>query len=887
MNIRYRLTLIVFLFGASLISQAQNYRISGGSNYSLILCQNGTIATWGSGALGQTGTSVGIPNGDVTSPTRIFDLPEIIKIDAGRGSHALGITCDGAVAAWGNNSHSQLGNCSMTSDFSANAVYVSGIGGVGILRDVKAIAAGGTASFALTADNKVVSWGFNGDEFNTLGGENYGVLGIGSTSETYISCFPQYVIDLEGNPIQNIIAIDAGETNTFALTADGQVYSWGDNQNEGNARTGSGAVAGFVTDENGDPIQNIVSIAAGDAHCLALDVKGNIWAWGGDWGPGQIGNSNASGVPGSGYWYLPYATKVAGGESSEEFLGDEDPIVAIGAGQSHSLAVTKQGFLYAWGGSLPATNGSSSDQYGMLGAGGTTASGCKRSGFQGSEDTKPGMDLGDNTTPVLALTAAGTPLTGIVDVSAGDFWSFAITRDNEVYVAGYGPNGELGTGNTIECYFTELIVPNCVLVAENPNLALASNEVCKDDNHTFNPGVIPPGFKAVWTLPNGSTVIQNNPYGLDGSTGMLELSLSVDNIQFDELGTYKLDVTDQRTATQRICQPLADINLVAELKEFDANYSASTNLEFCGNSFVVAVDGTPNGVYEWYPSMESTALLGTTEGVQGELILGTFEAEDVFGTTPNRELTVYAEDVSAAETTLVEELVVSNWNTFNAQGQVSRLYFTVHKGFTLNAIDVIYYSFSPTMNTTVKIFTLEGTPVKEVSSEPFGKSGRDTISIGLNVELEVGEYYIEAENIATANTFNEEAFKSYSVNNSPILEYTSVYRDFPGYINWDISMGNLFPCKRIPVTVYENCPPVITQLDKNEIDIVVSPNPFKDVLSVLSANEISRIELIDQQGKVVLLTKTNVLDTTLLSSGVYALKAYLKNGIFVEQVVKD
>jgi alpha-tubulin suppressor-like RCC1 family protein len=101
------------------------------------------------------------------------------------------------------------------------------------------------------------------------------------------------------------VAIAAGWYHSLALTAEGRVVAWGDNE-YGQANAPSG-------------LSNVVAIAAGYYHSLALTTEGRVVAWG-DNGYGQ--------------------TNVPSGLSNA---------VAIAAGKYHSLALTAEGRMVAWG----------------------------------------------------------------------------------------------------------------------------------------------------------------------------------------------------------------------------------------------------------------------------------------------------------------------------------------------------------------------------------------------------------------------------------------------------------------------------------------------------------------------------------------------------------
>src|SRR6185369_10829783 len=74
-------------------------------------------------------------------------------------------------------------------------------------------------------------------------------------------------------------AVAAGNGFTLALASDGTVWGWGLNN--------LGQLANDTTTEEHSPVQvgsgsltNIVAIAAGSAHGLAVKDDGTVWAWG-------------------------------------------------------------------------------------------------------------------------------------------------------------------------------------------------------------------------------------------------------------------------------------------------------------------------------------------------------------------------------------------------------------------------------------------------------------------------------------------------------------------------------------------------------------------------------------------------------------------------------
>ncbi len=105
--------------------------------------------------------------------------------------------------------------------------------------------------------------------------------------------------------LTNVVAIAAGQNHSLALGADGTVAAWGcDCNGQTDVPTG---------------LANTVSIAAGGNHSLALAADGRVTAWG----------DNAAGM-----LYVPTGLI---------------NVVAIAAGFEHSLALKADGTVAAWG----------------------------------------------------------------------------------------------------------------------------------------------------------------------------------------------------------------------------------------------------------------------------------------------------------------------------------------------------------------------------------------------------------------------------------------------------------------------------------------------------------------------------------------------------------
>ena len=129
------------------------------------------------------------------------------------------------------------------------------------LTGVKAIAAGGSHSPALTASGGVYTWGDNGD----------GQLGDGTTADgssprrvlTTFGVFPRVRL----LQLTSITAIAAGLRHNLALKANGVVMGWGLNSYGQATGTASSPLVAATTVTG---VSKVTEIAAGGSHSLAL-----------------------------------------------------------------------------------------------------------------------------------------------------------------------------------------------------------------------------------------------------------------------------------------------------------------------------------------------------------------------------------------------------------------------------------------------------------------------------------------------------------------------------------------------------------------------------------------------------------------------------------------
>ncbi|NHM26454.1 PKD domain-containing protein [Desulfofundulus sp. TPOSR] len=332
--------------------------IAGGGYHSLALKQDGTVWAWGHNGWGELGD--GTKKTRVT-PVQVQGLTDVVAVSGGVG-YSLALKSDGTVWTWGRNDYGQLGDG--TTEDRLTPVQVQG------LADVVAVAATWYHSLALKSDGTVWAWGRNWA----------GQLGDG-TKKTRVT-----PVQVQG--LTDVVAVAAGCERSLAVKRDGTVWVWGSNA--------YGAL-GDGTEEccRLTPVQvqglaDVVAVAAGDFHSLALKFDGTVWTWGRNW-YGELGDGTRE--------KRLYPVQVQG-------LAD---VVAVAAGDEHSLALKSDGTVWAWG----------RNWAGQLGDG-----------------TRE-----DRLTPVQVQG-----LTDVIAVSGEASHSLALKSDGTVWAWGYNYFGQLGDG---------------------------------------------------------------------------------------------------------------------------------------------------------------------------------------------------------------------------------------------------------------------------------------------------------------------------------------------------------------------------------------------------------------------------------------------------------
>jgi alpha-tubulin suppressor-like RCC1 family protein len=234
------------------------------------------------------------------------------------------------------------------------------------------------------------------------GDNELGELGDGGTE--FKSTVP---VPVSLPPHTRITSFQAGCQHVLALTSTGKVLAWGDNFNGGLGDGGTEPFSNTPVRVKLPAFARITAVSAGRDYSLALTATGQVLAWGQN-NLGTLGDGTTASSP------TPVPVK----------LPKYAQVTAISAGVDHSLARTVSGAVLAWG----------DNSFRELGDGGTES-------------------ISD--VPVMVSLPRGTR---VISVSAGLDSSMALTNSRQVLTWGVNQHGELGTSSTA----TDSSVPGLV-----------------------------------------------------------------------------------------------------------------------------------------------------------------------------------------------------------------------------------------------------------------------------------------------------------------------------------------------------------------------------------------------------------------------------------------
>src|ERR1041384_3913153 len=332
-------------------------------------------------------------------------------------------------------------------------------------------------------------------------------------------------------------AIAGGGSHTIALKTDGTVWTWGRNS-FGELGDGTSSdqpnptprqVIGLPTD--------VVGIAAGGIHSLALMSDGAVWAWGAN-GSAELGDGTTTSrpIPVQVVGITNVVAIAAGGnwwQDDRSYCCPPSVYTRVGG---FTVALKADGTVWTWGDNQLGElgNGTTSDRAtpgqvpGLnnvvaIAAGGAYAGAVRSDGTVWMWGWNLHGQLGDGTTTLRPTPVQVVGLSSIVAINLGGNHSLALKSDGTVWAWGLNCCGQLGDGTTSEQHAPVQVVgpSNVVAIAAGGR----QDDSCNEEGHSI--ALKSDGTMWAWGLNNngqlgdGTTTCRSVPVQV--KTGVIEL----------------------------------------------------------------------------------------------------------------------------------------------------------------------------------------------------------------------------------------------------------------------------------------------------------------------------------------------------------------------------
>jgi len=296
------------------------------------------------------------------------------------------------------------------------------------LPECRHVACGAAFSAAVSTDGRVYTWG-DGAE----GQLGYELSGAGARRAK-----PRLVEALSGTPVR---AVCAGREHALAVTFDGELWAWGNNDH---GQLGTGDHRDAVLPQRLEDVAGAAGrvarfhgVAAGDFHCAAVTRRGELFTWG--YGAhGQLGHGDGAEPTATASTTAAGAAAVASSSSSaaraelselaprQVFALSDAAVRSINCGAATTAAVTRTGLCFLFGATeklaLPGDASADARQFAFTPI---------EIGFRGAR---------------------------VEEASCGKGHVLLRTADGDVYAAGAGGAGQLGSGRAVDCGRPRLVL---------------------------------------------------------------------------------------------------------------------------------------------------------------------------------------------------------------------------------------------------------------------------------------------------------------------------------------------------------------------------------------------------------------------------------------------
>ncbi|XP_078065271.1 putative E3 ubiquitin-protein ligase HERC3 [Mustelus asterias] len=302
---------------------------------------------------------------------------------------------------------------------------------------------------------------------------------------------------LKGLSTRNIIQVACGNNHSLALSKDGEIFAWGQNtygQLGLGTQEASQSVPQSVISLTGMPV---AQITAGGEHSFALSLSGAVFGWGRN-NHGQLGLKDTEDR------YEPNHVK----------LLECKKTIHISCGEEHTAVLTKDGFVYTFG----------AGSYGQLGHNSTM----------------------DEIKPHLVGYLFGNKVS---QIACGSYHTLAfVPSSGKIYSFGRGEKGQLGNGET-----SDRLVPLPV------NIINTSDKNGPENGHTTNPVI-----RRIFAGGNRSFALFNDDVNLSSinqsSRATLKRIMPVDNFLEKQLcKEIRMAIKQAFSSSQILCGSFLDV----------------------------------------------------------------------------------------------------------------------------------------------------------------------------------------------------------------------------------------------------------------------------------------------------------------------------------------
>jgi len=300
-------------------------------------------------------------------------------------------------------------------------------------------------------------------------------------------------------------------------------YTWGDNSSGqlGDGTYADRSLPGTVDLTGVLAGKTLTAISTRGSHCLALDSDGKVYAWGNN-DHGQLGDDSTT-----------TRSEAVAVDRSGALSGKV--IKAVAAGEGHSLVLTEDGKLYAWGNNTDGQlgNGTTVDRHvpgevdmsgalsgktvSAIASGAATCMALTSRGKVFGWGSNGAGSIGDGTnisrsTPVALDTSGVLATKTIVSIAAG----YAVSSDGQLYSWGTNGLGQLGDGTTTSSNSPVAVDMSGALLGKSM-VAVASAGGSTAMALTSEGEVYSWGWGLFGILGNGSDLMQLTPVAVDTS----------------------------------------------------------------------------------------------------------------------------------------------------------------------------------------------------------------------------------------------------------------------------------------------------------------------------------------------------------------------------------